>query len=150
MLHIYADNIIYCGQLLYGTSVCAYQDACKRSFVIFCCSFGWWQVCDCTCIYNQSFPLISYSSLLRCYSFSSHLVLFYVICIVLCCGPWKECNYSLWCVHFQICDLLTNAGIRTGIYHGQMGSKAREESHRFPSVHFFQRVVYLLDYFCCV
>uniref|UniRef100_A0A6V7QRN9 ATP-dependent DNA helicase n=1 Tax=Ananas comosus var. bracteatus TaxID=296719 RepID=A0A6V7QRN9_ANACO len=30
----------------------------------------------------------------------------------------------------QICDLLTNAGIRTGIYHGQMGSKAREESHR--------------------
>ncbi|PKA61813.1 Mediator of RNA polymerase II transcription subunit 34 [Apostasia shenzhenica] len=30
----------------------------------------------------------------------------------------------------QICQLLRDAGIVSGIYHGQMGSKAREESHR--------------------
>ncbi|XP_008782729.2 probable ATP-dependent DNA helicase RecQ isoform X2 [Phoenix dactylifera] len=30
----------------------------------------------------------------------------------------------------QICESLRNAGIKSGIYHGQMSSKAREESHR--------------------
>ncbi|XP_020273084.1 uncharacterized protein LOC109848140 isoform X2 [Asparagus officinalis] len=30
----------------------------------------------------------------------------------------------------QICDSLKDAGIKTGIYHGQMGAKAREQSHK--------------------
>ncbi|KAJ0979160.1 hypothetical protein J5N97_014634 [Dioscorea zingiberensis] len=30
----------------------------------------------------------------------------------------------------QICDSLKDAGIKAGMYHGQMGSKARDESHR--------------------
>ncbi|EHA8590722.1 ATP-dependent DNA helicase [Cocos nucifera] len=30
----------------------------------------------------------------------------------------------------QICESLRNAGIKSGIYHGQMSGKAREESHR--------------------
>lgn len=34
-------------------------------------------------------------------------------------------------LHFlQLFKALQEAGIKAGIYHGQMGSKAREESHR--------------------
>lgn len=39
-----------------------------------------------------------------------------------------DCNDHLL---FQIFQSLLDAGIKAGIYHGQMGGTAREKSHRF-------------------